>query len=75
MVDTTEIKEALKEEMKRYYRRKWAVKIADRTDFTADYIRRYFNSDITQETIAVSAQELIEEAKKSINDSIQRIKS
>lgn len=75
MVDTTEVKKLLESEMKRFYRRKWAVKIADKTGFSSDYIRKYFKSDTPQALIAETAQTLIAEAKQSVKESIQRIQS
>ena len=75
MHETKEIKALLKKEMLRFYGRKWAVLLAARTDYTDDYVRKYFRSDTRQIIIADRANEMIEEAKTNVQEAIKKIKS
>lgn len=73
VIDTKEVKDEIKKNFKQFFRSKWASVLAERTGYSADYIRFYFRHDIVKPTIAQAALEMIAEAEKKEQEIINQI--
>lgn len=75
MTDTPKIKEAAAQKLRHFYGSQWANRLAVRSGYTADYVRKYFRTDsISQPILAETAIELINEAKQEEKSQLEKLK-
>lgn len=74
MIESKKVKGAMKVELKKYFGKKWAIRLAEEIDYTADHIRKYFREEIRQPLILAAAKEMIEKARTNEQEFIREIK-
>jgi len=68
-----EIKENIESQLKEYLGASWLKRLSAETDFSYEYVRKFFRSDIVQPELLNSAVEFLETVKTQRTELLKRV--